>query len=179
MALLVKLTVVRKIGLRHDAEQDSAMHDEGAIEQPPIEREGSADDQNRTQLTARLEDARKLRLHGTFEGILKKQILIRVGRNAELRKERERRRIVMRAARKTQCLVGIRFWFRDLDTGHAHRDPRKPMAVDVVEHAKPLHANGFAGGALVASGDLTNAHEIPRVITHPSMADGEARSHRK
>ena len=62
MALLVKLTVIRKIGLRHDAEQRPAMHDEGAIEEPPFDREGSADDQHRTQLTARLEDARKLRL---------------------------------------------------------------------------------------------------------------------
>ena len=47
MALLVKLAIIRQIGLRHDAEQRSAMHDEGAVEQPAIQREGRADDQNR------------------------------------------------------------------------------------------------------------------------------------
>ena len=67
MTLLVKFAIIREIGLRHDAEQRPAMHDEGAVEQPAIEREGSADDQNRAQLTARLEDAQKLRLHGSFE----------------------------------------------------------------------------------------------------------------
>ena len=170
MALLIKFAIVREIGLRHDAEQLPAMDDEGAVEQPAIQREGSADDQNRAHLIARLEDAQKLRLHGSFQRILKKQIVIRVGRNAELRKEREHRLIVMRPAREVQGLRGVCLRFRDLDARYAHRNPGKPMAINIVEHAKPLLANGCAGGALVSLVGLTNSHGSRP--DHPSIHGG-------
>ena len=105
--------------------------------------------------------------------ILKEQIVIRVGGNAELWKERKRRLRVMCLAGETQTLVGIRFWFRDLDPGHADRDAREAMAVDVVEHAATtLYAIGFACGALVASGGLSDAHEGRAPVNQSSIHGG-------
>ena len=110
------------------------MNDERAVEQAALQREGRADDQDRHQRAAGLDDARDLRGRALQQRLLEEQVVIGVGGDAKLGKQRNRALLVVRHLRQTQRLGAVGLWIGNANFWNADRHPGKAVTVDIVEH---------------------------------------------
>ena len=89
LAALVKLAVVGQIGLGRDPEEAPSVNHDSGVEELPLEAEWSTDDDRGGQAAAPLDEARERLLDAVEQGVLMKQVVIAVGRDAELGKDRQ------------------------------------------------------------------------------------------
>ena len=82
-ALLVELAVVWQIGLRHDAEQRTALDDGGAVVEQAVDNDGQAHHRHDIELAGEVEQQHHALLGTVDEGLLAEQILTRVARQAQ------------------------------------------------------------------------------------------------
>ena len=77
---------------------------------------------------------------------------------------------------RSQGLRGVRLRFRDLDARYAHRDPRKAMAINIVEHAQAFACEWLCRRRARQLGRFDEFSWKPAPITRPSMADEKTRA---
>ncbi len=129
MAPLVEFAVVRQEHLRHHPEQLPAMDDEAAIVEMPPGAQRRADDEQRRQLFAGGNQPVDLGGHGIEHGILKQQIVDRIGRQAQLRKHHQRDACLVGGGDEIERLIGVLRRLGDRDLRHAGADPHELVAI--------------------------------------------------
>jgi len=134
ITLLVEFAVVRQVRLRHDAEQFSAMNDERAVEQSALQRKRRTDDHDRHPGAARVDDLCDLFGSALEQRLLKEQVVIGVGGNSKLGKQRNRALLVVSSLRQPQRLGAVGCRIGNTDFWDADRHARKTVTVDIVEH---------------------------------------------
>ena len=92
LAALVELAVRRQVGLRHDAEDAAAVHDERAVVDPVAMAQRRADDEHRQQPGRALDDRGQRVLDAVEDGVLEQQVLDRVAAQGQLGEDGHRRR---------------------------------------------------------------------------------------
>ena len=156
LALLVELAVVGQVGLRHRAENPSAVHHDSAVEQSVLSPQRQPGHQHQRQRAARVHQPGEGGERRIQQRVLLEEILVRVGRQAELREHREDgplRRGLPGEHERLREVVGRR--------GHFHpwsrdRHPHEPVPVDGVEGrlGRGPAGLGHAGLGLVRPGEF-------------------------
>ena len=129
MAALVEFAVVRQEHLRHHPEQMPAVDHQAAIVEPPLDAQRRADDEHRRQLLAGGDQPIDLRRDGVEHGILKQQIVDRIGRQAQLREHHQRDPCLVAGGDESERLVGILRRLGDRHLRHARGDPHELVPV--------------------------------------------------
>jgi len=133
VALLVELPVVRQVALRHDAEQPPAPDRHGAVIEPVAPAQGRADDEQRREPGALLDQPRHARLDRVEQGGLQQQILDGVGGHAEFGEDRERRPGPVCLPREAQDVGGIGRRVARMAAAGAGGDAGKAVPVEGAE----------------------------------------------
>jgi len=136
LALLVELPVVRQVALGHDPEHLAPVHGHRAVEQPPVEPERRADQQDRPQGPALLHQGFQGPRRGLEQGVLLEQVLVGVGCEAELREERHRGVPVRGAAGQIERAFQVEARVGHAHVRDAHRGAHEPVGVDGVERRR-------------------------------------------
>jgi len=136
MAPLVEFAVVRQEHLGHHAHELPAVDDEAAIVEPPLPPQRRADDENRRQLAARRDEALDRAGNAVEHGVLKQEIVDRIGRQAQFGEHHQRDAGLVARGDQSQRLIGVRRRLGNRNPRHAGGDPHELVPVG---REKPGH----------------------------------------
>ena len=142
VATLVELAVGREVGLRGDAEDATAVDHERAVEDAAPVDQRSADEQDRQQVAALLDQHADRVADGVEEGVLEEQVLDGVAGQAQLGEDRDRDALVVAGAGLLQHGPHVGRRVGDGHGGGARRDTGEPLVVGVVEVHGPTVSDG-------------------------------------
>ena len=143
LAEFVIFTVIRQIGLGNYA-VDPPSGDHGrAVEEHVVDFQGQADDREDGQIPAGGEDLGQSGQTGIEKPLLMEEVLARVGREAELRKNRHHGLTPRSLLHERDGAPRVEGRVRDLHLRHSRREANKTMIVQVEEFlAVHLPING-------------------------------------
>ncbi len=130
MPALVEFAIVRQMDLRHDAEQTPAMNGERAIIEPAAMPQRRADENERHQRLRRRDEMIDSRNDAREQSLLQKQIVDRVTRERQFRKDRNRHRLLMQGRKKRDGSLRIGQGLGQMAAHRAGRDAREAVPVD-------------------------------------------------
>src|SRR6266542_72662 len=141
LSLLVKLPVIRQVGLGRDAQRTPAVDGDRTVEELPLETQRGADDQRRREVAAFGDEAGERGLGRVEQRVLVEEVFIGIGGNTEFWEERDRRLRVRRAAGQPQRPFQIELGIRHTDEWGADRHADEFLRVNGMKrmcHLKTL-----------------------------------------
>ncbi|MET3866529.1 hypothetical protein ABIC20_003838 [Methylobacterium radiotolerans] len=147
MALLVEFPVVRQECLRDDAEQAAALDGERAVVDAVSPAQGRADEQQRPEIGRFGDHPGCGGLDRVEQRLLQEQVLDRVGREAELGEDRQRRPRIVAGPGEVEDDVGVALGLGRMAAAGAGRDPGETVAIEGAE-ARRRFGGGWRHGHL-------------------------------
>jgi hypothetical protein len=133
LAFLIKLAVVRQERLGHEPEHAPPVDGRTAVEELRLEPQRHADQQHRRKLPAGFDERSQRREAGLEQGILMEEVLVRIGREAELGEQRDGGIGVRGAAGEGERLADVELRVRHPERGDAHGGADESVRVNRVE----------------------------------------------
>ena len=164
--LLVKLTVVGQVALRHRAQHAATLQHERAVEHAIVGAHRQPDHQQGRQVAGGVCQRRQRGHGGVEQGVLLEQVLVGVGRDPELGKEGEHGALVAGLPGEFQGLPGVELRGGDPHLRRADRHSNEAVAIDRIEFASPAttlrmsHSDTSCAGQTASFGLVARIRQV-------------------
>ncbi len=145
LAHFVELAVVGQIGLRHHAEDASAIDDHRAVVEQMVDFERHADRRDDRPGRRRREDFTESLAASVEQRTLMKQVVAGVAEQPEFREEDDDRLAIDRLAHQREGLIRVVGGVGDAHRRDAHGDAHDVVVVEVEEFLSRFHVTAYSG----------------------------------